>query len=90
MTTRTTTATVTFTQPFNFDSIDGILPPGRYEVDTDEELIEDLTFLAWRRVATTLRIQRHGATQVYPIDPVELEANLLHDAGLTIMPAARD
>ncbi len=49
MTIRTTTKTVTFTQPFHFDSIDGVQPPGAYEVGTDEELIEDVSFLAYRR-----------------------------------------
>jgi hypothetical protein len=90
MTIRTTTTTVTFTQPSSFDGIDGVLPPGQYEVDTDEELIENLSFLAYRRVATTLRLRRDGATQVHTIDPVELEANLLRDAGHTILPAAGD
>jgi hypothetical protein len=83
MTTRTTRTTVTFSRPFGLKGVDGIQPAGVYDVDTDEELIDDLSFLAYRRVATTICVQKDGATQVYRIDPVELDARLLRDAGAT-------
>ena len=86
MTTRTTRQTVTFTKPFALVGIDGVQPPGSHEINTDEESIDSLSFLAWRRVATTITLRRHGATQIYRIDPVDLEASLLRDAGLTLVP----
>ncbi len=86
MTTRTARKTVTFRQPFALSGVDGIQPAGTYTVDTDEETIDALSFLAWRRVATTIQGERDGATEVCRIDPVDLEASLLRDAGLTLVP----
>lgn len=89
MTTRTDHRTVTFTQPFHLDGIDGLQPPGDYLVDTDEETIDELSFVAWRRMATMIHIRRNGTTQVFRIDPVELDANLMRDAGMTVVAPAR-
>ena len=86
MTTRTAYRTVTFHQPFTLGGIDGLLAPGAYDIGTDEESIETLSFLAWRRVATTIQVQRNGAIETHRIDPVELDANLLRDAGHTVRP----
>jgi hypothetical protein len=86
MTTRTARKTVTFTRPFNLTGIDGVQPAGAYEVFTDEELIDDLSFVAYRRVATAMHLKRDGAIGVFPIDPVELDASLLRDRGLTVLP----
>jgi hypothetical protein len=79
MATRTTRKTVTFTRPFSLAGVDGIQPAGVYTVDTDEDLIDDLSFLAYRRVATMIHLQKDGVSQVFPIDPVELDARLLRD-----------
>jgi fructose 1,6-bisphosphatase len=87
MTTRTSRKTVTFTRPFNLAGI-GPQAAGRYDVDTDEELIDDLSFLAWRRVSTVIHVRKDGALQVHRIDPAELDASLLRDAGLTMLPQA--
>jgi hypothetical protein len=78
--TRTARKTVTFAHPFALAGIDGVLPAGTYDVDTDEELIDGVSFLAWRRVATMIHVSRDGATQVHPIDPADLTASLLNDA----------
>ena len=43
----------------------------------------------WRRLATTIQIFRGGVTQSYTIDPIDLEASLMRDAGLTVEPLAR-
>ena len=88
MTTRTTRKMVTFTQPFVLRGLVGTQPAGIYEVDTDDELIDSLSFLAYRRVATSIEVHWDGVIQVFPIDPVELDAALLRDAGLTIVGAA--
>ena len=86
MNTRTTSKTVTFTQPFRLGGVDGVQPPGTYTVDTDEERIDILTRIAWRRLATTIVVARGGTTQLFRIDPVDLEASLMRDAGHTIPP----
>ena len=39
MTTRSRRETVTFRHPFRIKGIDRVLPPGDYEVITDEEMI---------------------------------------------------
>jgi hypothetical protein len=82
MTARTTQRIVTFTKPFRLGGIDGVMAPGKYEVDIDEEQIEGSTLVAWRRVATSITISREGATQIHRIDPTDLDASLLRDAGL--------
>jgi hypothetical protein len=84
VTIRTDQRTVTFAKPFHIHGIDGVQPPGPYRVDTDEESIDDLSFLAWRRTATMIHILRDGATQVFRIDPMDLETSLLRDSGQTI------
>lgn len=81
---RTARKTVTFQQPFKLSGIEGELPAGTYNVDTDEEMIDDLSFVAWRRVATMVHLRSAGTTQVHRVDPVDLEASLLRDGGLTV------
>lgn len=90
MTIRTAHRTVTFTRPFKLDGVDGMQPAGSYQVDTDEESIDSLTFIAWRRVGTTIHLPRDGAVSAYRIDPVDLDVTLLHDAGLTVRPVSPD
>ncbi|KAB2865976.1 MAG: hypothetical protein F9K43_16555 [Bauldia sp.] len=90
MTIRTTRKTVTFARPFSLAGIDGVNPAGAYEVDTDEEVIDNLSFLAYRRVATTIHLRRDGASQVHPIDPVDLDYRLLRDARPTVPPSPAD
>jgi len=56
---------------------------GTYAIHTDEEEIEGLSFLAYRRVATTislpLKAAPTGSFQVVTIDPAALEAALRRD-----------
>jgi hypothetical protein len=87
MNTRTTYKTVTFTKPFRLGGIDALQLPGNYEVVTDEEQIDSQTFLAWRRVATSIEIFRDGATRLYTIDPIDLDASLLRDGDLALTSA---
>lgn len=87
MTTRATVTAVRFVQPFRLGGIDGVLAPGDYDVTTDEEQIGGMNVQGWRRLATTILIVRDGRTQSYPIDPIDLEASLMRDAGLTVGPA---
>jgi hypothetical protein len=88
MTTRSLSKSVAFNHPFELKGVDRILPPGDYRVVTDEELIEELSFPAYRRVATMIFVpaaSRHASSiEMVSIDPQELEAaqerDLNHDA----------
>ena len=87
MTIRTTVKTVRFTQPFRLGGIDDVQPPGDYNVTTDEEQIGGMNTQGWRRFATAILLSRGGTTRSYSIDPTDLEASLMRDAGLTIVPS---
>src|SRR5580692_10113240 len=56
MTTRSRRETVHFKHPFRIKGIDRLLPSGAYEVVTDEEMIEGLSFASFRRVATMIMV----------------------------------
>ena len=47
---------VTFRPPFQIRGVDRVLPAGSYDVITDEEMIEGLSFAAFRRVATLIEV----------------------------------
>jgi len=73
---RTTTTTVTFRRPFSLPGADRMVPAGDYRVVTDEELIEGLSFPAYRRVSTVIFVpgMRPGSWEMLPIDPKDLAA----------------
>ena len=76
--------TVKFTAPFALSGLDEIQPPGDYEIDEDEELIDGLSWLAYRRVATFIRLPAISSTdrlksQLVAIDRSELEAAMRQD-----------
>ena len=56
MTMRTRRETVTFKHPVRINGIERLLPAGAYEVVTDEEMIEGLSFPSFRRVATMIMV----------------------------------
>jgi hypothetical protein len=56
MITRTRRESVVFGHPFHLKVVDRTLPPGEYKVVTDEELIEELSFPVYRRVATMILV----------------------------------
>ena len=56
MTIRSRREVVTFKHPFQIRGIDRLLPAGDYEVITDEETIEGLSFEVFRRVATIIMV----------------------------------
>ena len=76
---------MTFTAPFALGGVDGIQPPGDYAIDEDEELIDGLSWLAYRRVATFIHLPAISSTdrlrsQLVGIDHSELEDALHEDA----------
>ena len=80
MTTRTTTNTVTFRNPFILDSHNETQPAGDYVVESDEELIDGLSFPAFRRTLTLLHLHRKGGImRTWTIDPKDLETALARD-----------
>ena len=76
MTTRSRRETVHFRHPFRIKGIDRQLAPGAYEVVTDEEMIEGLSFPCFRRVATMIMVPglapRHGAMEMISISSTDL------------------
>jgi hypothetical protein len=76
MTTRSRRETVTFKHPFRIKGIDRLLAAGAYEVITDEEMIEGLSFASFRRVATMIMVPaaepRGSAMEMVSIGSVDL------------------
>ena len=74
--TRSRRETVTFRHPFRINGIDRQLQAGAYEVVTDEELIEGLSFASFRRVATMIMVPgappHRQATEMLSISSVDL------------------
>ncbi len=83
MTVRSTSKTITFRRSFFLKGADGVQPPGTYTVETDEEEVPGLSFLAYRRISTTIVLSvpyGGGAVrQVITIDPADLEAAQMQD-----------
>ena len=76
MTMRTTSKTIAFDHPFWLRGVGRELPPGDYRVVTEEELIEGLSFPAYRRVATVIFVPAlsGAAVEMVTIDPLDLQA----------------
>jgi hypothetical protein len=75
---------VTFLHPFSLVGVDGQQRPGTYSIETIEEPIEGLSFLAYRRVSTTIVLPSpqfgSASRQVIAIDPRDLDAARKLDA----------
>ena len=67
---------ITFKHPFRIKGVDRLLSAGAYEVITDEEMIEGLSFAAYRRVATMIMVpaavQRGVTMEMISISSVAL------------------
>jgi len=80
---RTTSKTVTFSHPFALTGMDGVQPAGTYTVETDEELVDGLSFPVYRRVATVILLPAAaGGMMAAMIDPLELERAEQADAAI--------
>ncbi len=79
MESRTTSKLVTFRKPFTLAGLDGIQPPGTYAVRIEEEMLDTLSFAAWRQTACTLLLHRDGGVEYVAIDPQELREALVRD-----------
>jgi hypothetical protein len=94
MTVRTSKKTVSFRRPFVLGGFDEVLPAGAYSVETDEELLEGISFPAYRRILTVIHLHAKsghpGLTRALTIDPNELDAALERDQAPAEFPASRD
>jgi hypothetical protein len=83
MTIRTSKKIVTFTKPFFLGGLDDVLPAGAYSVETDEELLEGVSFPAYRRILTVIHLHEKSnnprLARTLTIDPNELDAALKRD-----------
>jgi hypothetical protein len=86
MTRRTTSKTVTFANPFRLSEFDEPFPAGRYSIETDEELLDEVSFPVYLRRATMTQViadpRPPGITENAVIDPHELEEALKADIAL--------
>jgi hypothetical protein len=84
MTTRSRRETIHFKHSFRIRGVDRLLPPGAYEVITDEEMIEGLSFPCFRRVATLMMVPgaapRQSTMEMISISSVDLSDAQRDDA----------
>jgi hypothetical protein len=87
LTIRTTRSTVSFGNPFTLQNLEGAQPAGEYVVD--DELIEGLSRIAYRRLVTLFQTPAISAsqqqTQSFSISQTELDAALMKDQNRTIV-----
>jgi hypothetical protein len=84
MTMRSRRETITFRHPFRIKGIDRQLAAGAYEVITDEEMIEGLSFASFRRVATMIMVPgaapRSSTMEMISISAIDLGDAMRIDA----------
>lgn len=80
---RSTESEIIFRRPFTLRAVGTALPAGTYRLIVDEEMLQGLSFPAWRRVATMLFTpalgQEGGPQQIFTVDGDELDAALQAD-----------
>ena len=71
MTIRTIRRTITFHRPVCLKGVERLLPPGDYDVVTDEELIEGLSFPAYHRISTVMFVpaKSGSAVEMVTVEP---------------------
>ena len=69
---RTTKSTVTLSQPFRIRQTGEVVPPGTYDVETDEDGIEGNQHTVFRRIATLLIVRGAGIRRTVSVDPDDL------------------
>lgn len=82
MSIRTTRKIVKFANSFSIVGVGRVLPAGVYEVVTDEELIEGLSFPVYRRVATMILAPTQSSKrsiEMLTIDPHDLATAMERD-----------
>jgi hypothetical protein len=90
--TRVRASTVTFGRPFFLQKINRELPAGPYAIETDEESLEDISTLAFRRVGIRLfvpRIAGRSDEEMWTIRPQDFDFVLANDRAPAGPEAAR-
>jgi hypothetical protein len=91
MTVRTTKRAVTFAKPFVLGGFDEVFPAGTYDVETDEEVLDGISFLAYRKVLTLLHLPAtsHHPSRTLTVDSNDLDAALERDGVSATAPGGR-
>ena len=89
MTMRSRRETVHFRHPFRIKGIDRQLAPGAYEIITDEEMIEGLSFASFGRVATMIMVPG-AAPRTSSMEMISISSIDLSDAQRIDASAPRD
>lgn len=80
---RTSQKTITFRRPFLLEGYEDELPAGHYLVETEEELLDGLSFISYQRVSCRINLQpdrKHpGTVNTLIVAPAVLDAALAHD-----------
>lgn len=80
MQTRTRRSTACFLHPFVLAGLGDAQPPGEYDIDEDEQVVEGLSWIAWHRTATFIHLHAGHAgariRQMVEIDHADLEQAL--------------
>jgi len=83
MNTRSSRSMVSFSHSFALPGYSGELPAGDYEILVEEELLQELSFVAYRRTATYLLAHgtggQPGRIEMRKISETDLEAALGRD-----------
>lgn len=77
-----------FDHPFRLKGIARLFPAGSYEVVTDEEMIEGLSFPSYRRVATMIMVPGEwpfaSATEVIATSAIDLSDAQRNDKATSV------
>lgn len=98
MSMRSTHSTVTFSHAFFLPGYTDELPPGDYELIVHEELLQGLSFEAYRRTGTYLAVHGSGPmagrVELRPTSPADLDVALgrgrrpaTHDSETALSPS---
>lgn len=82
MATRAKAGTVTFARPFLLRRINRELPAGTYKIETEEESLEGVSVLSYRRVEVRLfvpQIMGKSEAEMWVLSPGELDVALAVD-----------
>lgn len=77
---RTTRSSVTFERPFTLNAAVRELPPGCYQIETDEEEITATDRTAFHRVAIYFYVETAASTRTIIVTAADLESALERDA----------
>jgi hypothetical protein len=92
MTTRSRMETMIFAHPFHIKGVDRMLPAGTYEIISEDELIEGLSFPCYRRVATFIMAPvtpSRASMEMIAIAPLDLADAQRIDAGTSLEAGGR-